>query len=182
MAYPQDIHAVIHEGPKRDHSKLALSSVGLIMITAITLAIIRGNERAQREIEEANSGPETTIFTHGASAVLPHRQKGAKAASTVPAKAPAPISFTVYSDFYNGRHMANGVAYDPKKLTCACNLVKLGTLIEINWRGKSLRLPVTDRLAKRFSATRIDLSMAAWNHIYGGKSTVLKGGTWRVAK
>lgn len=55
--------------------------------------------------------------------------------------------------------MANGQAFSDNGLTCATNLLPLGTEVVItNLRNKhSIKVVVTDRISKRFTYKRIDL-------------------------
>ena len=67
-----------------------------------------------------------------------------------------------YANKFNGRKTANGEIFDQKKMTCACNAVKLGTWLRItNVRnGKSVIVKVNDRLPQK-SKRMIDLSYNA---------------------
>lgn len=56
-----------------------------------------------------------------------------------------PVRATFYADSYIGRSMANGMPYLPDQFTCAHRTLPLGTLVELEHRGRSVQLVVTDR-------------------------------------
>lgn len=65
--------------------------------------------------------------------------------------------------------MATSRSYDRMKLTCACNTLPLGSVIEIRSKknpNKAVLVTVTDRMATRFTGIRIDLSSKAMHAIY----------------
>ena len=53
-----------------------------------------------------------------------------------------------YANKFNGRRTANGEIFSQKKMTCACNVLSLGTWVKVtNVRnGKSVIVKVNDRL------------------------------------
>jgi rare lipoprotein A len=63
--------------------------------------------------------------------------------------------------------MANGKYFDENKFTCATRLYQLGTILRITNinTGAGVTVEVTDRVGKRFGATRIDLSKRAFSEI-----------------
>lgn len=65
---------------------------------------------------------------------------------------------------YSHGIMANGKQFDENAFTCAAGKqYKLGTkLLVTNSVGKSIVVTVTDRIAKRFYNTRIDLAKGAF--------------------
>lgn len=67
-----------------------------------------------------------------------------------------------YSNKFNGRRTANGEIFSQKKLTCACNVLPLGTWIKVtNLRnGKSVIVKINDRIHPRMKRI-VDLSRAA---------------------
>ncbi len=67
-----------------------------------------------------------------------------------------------YSNKFNGRRTASGEAYDQKKLTCACNVLPLGTWIKVTnlKNGRSVIVKVTDRIHPKMKRI-VDLSRAA---------------------
>lgn len=67
-----------------------------------------------------------------------------------------------YANKFQGRKTANGEIFDQKKLTCACNVLPLGTWIKVtNLRnGKSAIVKVNDRIHPRMRRV-VDLSRAA---------------------
>lgn len=67
-----------------------------------------------------------------------------------------------YSNKFNGRKTASGETFDQKKLTCACNVLPLGTWIKVtNLRnGRSAIVKVNDRIHPKMKRI-VDLSRAA---------------------
>ena len=67
-----------------------------------------------------------------------------------------------YSNKFNGRRTASGETFDQKKLTCACNVLPLGTWVKVtNLRnGRSAIVKVNDRIHPKMRRV-VDLSRAA---------------------
>ncbi len=67
-----------------------------------------------------------------------------------------------YAGKFNGRRTANGEIFDQKKLTCACNLLPLGTWIKVtNLRNnRSVIVKINDRIHPRMKRV-VDLSKSA---------------------
>ena len=67
-----------------------------------------------------------------------------------------------YSNKFNGRRTANGEIFNQKKLTCACNVLPLGTWIKVtNLRnGKSAIVKINDRIHPKMKRI-VDLSKSA---------------------
>lgn len=67
-----------------------------------------------------------------------------------------------YANKFSGRKTANGEIFDQKKMTCACNAVKLGTWLKVtNVRTKkSVLVKVNDRIHPRMKRV-VDLSSGA---------------------
>jgi rare lipoprotein A len=67
-----------------------------------------------------------------------------------------------YANKFNGRRTASGEIFNQNKLTCACNMLPLGTWIKVtNIRnGKSVEVKVNDRLHPKMRRVA-DLSKAA---------------------
>lgn len=67
-----------------------------------------------------------------------------------------------YANKFNGRRTANGEIFDQKKLTCACNVLPLGTWIKVtNLRNsRSVIVKVNDRIHPKMKRI-VDLSRAA---------------------
>jgi rare lipoprotein A len=67
-----------------------------------------------------------------------------------------------YANKFNGRRTANGEIFSQKKLTCACNVLPLGTMIKVtNLRnGRSVIVKINDRIHPRMRRI-VDLSKAA---------------------
>jgi len=67
---------------------------------------------------------------------------------------------------YSKGVMANGKLFRNDGATAACNLFPLGTTLRItSTSGRSVIVKVTDRINKRFTKTRIDLSKGAFAQI-----------------
>jgi rare lipoprotein A len=67
-----------------------------------------------------------------------------------------------YSNKFNGRRTANGETFDQKKLTCACNVLPLGTWIKVTnvKNNKTVIVKVNDRIHPKMKRI-VDLSRAA---------------------
>lgn len=67
-----------------------------------------------------------------------------------------------YANKFNGRKTANGEIFSQNKLTCACNILPLGTWIKVtNLRnGKTVIVKTNDRLHPKMKRI-IDLTKAA---------------------
>jgi len=57
---------------------------------------------------------------------------------------------------------ANGEVYDDSQLTAACNLVPLGTILNVQHKEKEITVRVNDRISKKYGNSRIDLSKGAF--------------------
>lgn len=68
-----------------------------------------------------------------------------------------------------GKLEASGLRYDPHKMTCACNLFPLGTVLSVRemHNGLSVVVVVTDRINERYSRSRLDLSRDAFDRLDG---------------
>ena len=67
-----------------------------------------------------------------------------------------------YSNKFNGRRTASGETFDQKKLTCACNVLPLGTWVKVTnmKNGRSAIVKVNDRIHPKMKRV-LDLSRAA---------------------
>ena len=67
-----------------------------------------------------------------------------------------------YANKFHGRKTANGEIFSQKKLTCACNVLPLGTWIKVtNLRnGKTVVVKINDRIHPKMKRI-VDLSKAA---------------------
>lgn len=67
-----------------------------------------------------------------------------------------------YSNKFNGRETASGEIFHQSKMTCACNVLAMGTWVKVtNLRnGKSVVVKVNDRLHKSMRRI-VDLTSAA---------------------
>lgn len=96
--------------------------------------------------------------------VVVHAQDttGKKAASKKPVKKTLYGQASFYANKFNGRKTASGEIFSQNKMTCACNVLKLGTWIRVtNLRnGKSVIVKVNDRLHPAMKRI-VDLSSAA---------------------
>ena len=133
----------------------------------------------------ANYHPEKKV----SEAVLSAQpEKGAPARDSFPASGANPTIFSVYATFFHGRTAADGSTYDHFRNTAASNRHKLGTVLLCKWQGREVEVVVTDRMAKRFKDTRIDLSGGAMLALYPGydmtdeTATQLRDGTFDVLK
>lgn len=88
-------------------------------------------------------------------------QNKSKAAASVPQKTFYGLA-SYYANKFHGRKTASGEIFDQKKMTCACNAVKLGTWLRVtNVRnGKSVIVKVNDRIHKKMRRV-VDLTSAA---------------------
>ena len=98
-----------------------------------------------------------------------------------------PVTFSVYATRYHGRTAADGSRYHHERLTCASNNHPKGTMLECRYKGRVVRVRVTDRMAKGLGKTRIDLSGAAFRALHprydmtDATGTLLRG-EWREVK
>jgi rare lipoprotein A len=67
-----------------------------------------------------------------------------------------------YADKFNGRRTASGEIFSQHKLTCACNVLPLGTWIKVTnvHNGKSVIVKVNDRLHPKMRRI-VDLTKAS---------------------
>ena len=67
-----------------------------------------------------------------------------------------------YSNKFNGKKTASGEIFSQNKLTCACNVLPLGTWVKVTnlKNGKSVILKTNDRLHPRMKRI-VDLTRAA---------------------
>lgn len=81
-----------------------------------------------------------------------------------------------YANKFNGRRTASGEIFDQKKLTCACNVLPLGTWIKVtNLKNKrTVIVKVNDRIHPKMKRI-VDLSRAA-----AQKLGYISGGLTRV--
>jgi rare lipoprotein A len=76
---------------------------------------------------------------------------------------------------YSKGVMANGTLFVDDNLTCATRLYPLGTILRITNLDtkRSVEVKVTDRIGKRFTYKRIDLSKGAFSKIADCKSGII---------
>ena len=101
--------------------------------------------------------------------------------SSFPAKAPKrrwkAYTFSTYADKYVGKPMSNGKPYSHHEPTVASNDYPLGTRLTLQAEnGRRTTATVTDRMARKFSGKRIDLSRSLWNELSGGSKPGLVEG------
>jgi rare lipoprotein A len=67
-----------------------------------------------------------------------------------------------YADKFNGRKTASGQIFSQDKLTCACNVLPLGTWLKVTnlSNGKSVKVVINDRLHPKMHRL-VDLSKSA---------------------
>lgn len=99
------------------------------------------------------------IFTNGLWAQTPKTSDGVKSKKT------SRVFYgqaSYYANKFSGRKTANGEIFDQKKLTCACNVLPLGTWIRVTnlKNGRSVIVKVNDRIHPRMRRV-VDLSRAA---------------------
>ena len=75
------------------------------------------------------------------------------------------LTASVYSASLAGSRMANGDPYRPYWPTAASNDYDLGTVVTVERDGVVVPVIITDRMNKRFSGKRIDLSAFAWGEV-----------------
>ncbi len=80
-----------------------------------------------------------------------------------------------YANFFVGKKTANGEIFSQKKLTAACNILPLGTLVTVTNlnNGKSVTVKINDRLHHR-NKRIVDLSYAAAKELDMVKSGLAK--------
>ena len=98
-----------------------------------------------------------------------------------------PTTFSVYATRYDGRTAANGKRYDHKGLTCASNAHKFGTRLELRYKGRTVRVTVTDRMDRKLGRVRIDLSGGAFKALsprydMTDRTGTLLRGEWREVR
>jgi len=71
-------------------------------------------------------------------------------------------TLSVYSNHLHHSLVATGGRYNKYEMTCAANAYPLGTLLEVEYGGRKIKVTVNDRISKRFERTRIDLSGSAF--------------------
>jgi rare lipoprotein A len=98
----------------------------------------------------------TPLNANAQSKPIPHKTKTKKTTRVFYGQA------SFYSNKFNGRRTASGEIFDQKKLTCACNVLPLGTWIKVtNLRnGRSVIVKVNDRIHPKMKRIA-DLSRAA---------------------
>lgn len=71
-----------------------------------------------------------------------------------------------YASSLHGRRTASGEVYDRNRFTAACNVLPLGTLVEVtNLRnGRSVQVRINDRLSKKIGRL-VDLSRRAADYL-----------------
>lgn len=84
---------------------------------------------------------------------------------------------------YSKGVMANGELFSDTEYTAASRMYPLGSFVSVTniANGKSVKVRITDRIGKRFAATRIDLSAGAFGRIANHKSGVIQVLVERIA-
>ena len=110
-----------------------------------------------------------TLAAQSSSVAMPPPRKGEPSAVRS-------YTFSVYAERYHGHKMSNGKKYDHDLLTVASNDYALGSTLRLTVGNRQVIATVTDRMAKRFSGKRIDLSGGCWRFLsQGAKPGLLKG-------
>lgn len=80
-----------------------------------------------------------------------------------------------YANKFNGRRTASGEIFSQNKLTCACNVLPLGTWIKVTnvHNGKSVIVKVNDRLHPK-TKRLVDLTKASATKLGYAASGVVK--------
>lgn len=113
--------------------------------------------------------------------ILPENGVAQEPSTTNKAKSKKPIRVfygqaSFYADKFNGRRTASGEIFSQKKLTCACNVLPLGTWVKVtNLRnGKSVIVKINDRIHPKMKRI-VDLSKTAAHklgYVSGGLARV----------
>lgn len=96
---------------------------------------------------------------------IPLAGQSVKSKSSVSKKNPKRVLYgraSFYANKFNGRKTASGEIFSQNKLTCACNVLPLGTWIRVSnvRNGKSVLVKVNDRLHPKMNRI-VDLTKAA---------------------
>ena len=102
------------------------------------------------------------IFCLPAVSIYAQDTAAKKSISNNPVKKTLYGQASFYANKFNGRKTASGEIFSQNKMTCACNVLKLGTWVRVtNLRnGKSVIVKVNDRLHPSMKRI-VDLSSAA---------------------
>lgn len=79
---------------------------------------------------------------------------------STPAEAGFRTTATYYSNYYNGRRMANGQRFSQEALVAAHPSIKLGTRVKVRHKNRSVVVTIKDRCH-----CTIDLSRAAFKRL-----------------
>jgi len=89
---------------------------------------------------------------------------------------------------YHGSRTASGTRYNEWAMTCAVPpsrkggskpMVPYGSILEVRWKGKTVRVTATDLCP----GMTVDLSTAAMKALLGRyENTTLRGAQWRVVR
>ncbi len=82
---------------------------------------------------------------------------------------------SVYSDKYVGRRTASGEIFSQDKMTAASNDFPLGSKVELSYNGRKITVKINDRMAKKFTGKRIDLSRRAFRALQNKPDGLHKG-------
>lgn len=112
------------------------------IVAGLTVFAAYSEWAANREFNEA-------MALHDATRVTAKQVEriGEEIAMQTPRPRTAGVSVraTFYADSYTGKTMANGMPYLPDQLTCAHRTLPLGTVAELEYKGRTVRVTVTDR-------------------------------------
>jgi len=104
----------------------------------------------------------TALMFFIAPAVLAQKADHASRANTPKVKRVLYGMASFYANKFNGRETASGEIFSQKKLTCACNVLPLGTWIRVTnlHNGRTVVVKTNDRLHPKMKRI-IDLTRAA---------------------
>ena len=75
---------------------------------------------------------------------------------------------TVYHNMFEGRRTASGTVFRQNSDTAASNDYPLGTRLTVAHDGRKVQVVIRDRMHRRFTGRRIDLSSRSWRRLSNG--------------
>lgn len=142
--------------------------MGLCLLSALAFGAATGNRSEDfptSDLMTRDGGWESVSLLSEAITGLPHAGDGAAPDAPDPAKIRTASVFG-NSDGEIGRKFANGELYTLESVAFASNEFALGTVVKVTSpEGRSVTAKVKDRMAKRFTHKRIDLTVKAWKQL-----------------
>lgn len=133
----------------------------------------RRQEGGRRHERRRRLGSSRIVMEPGAVAASPKGVRGSKRT----------LSVFGWHDHEIGRPFADGSIYSPDVVAFASNEFKLGTMVTVTTPdGGSLTAPVKDRMARRFSHRRVDLTVAAWRQLSSLGYGLIRGARVEAAR